>query len=332
MAKHGKYERIEDNNKKKQSGSNSNKKNNTNNKNSKNQNGQKKSNNSQNKNKQQSHNKSQQQKQKKPEQQNTQTPKKVENIVDVAVEPIVQPVVQTNDAPSNEVISTAASRNPMNATKISIQSDMPALVNEEPSHSPIDANTGKIIYQDANALGFADKLKNQANEEKKEPEIPVQQSTVDNSQNQMRPHEKRKAAVDEAKKKEAQKAQKKIAQKPKVERQNNKPKAETKPVKKRDAGKSEAVLAYEANLRQVEKEGMIAGCIILLIMGLLFGGYYLLSQMFPQISVDALADRLIGWVLIGFVDMTTQPIDMESIPIFGAILQWFGELWHNMVF
>ncbi len=308
MAKKGKYERVEPNKKNNNSGSNKNNNNRTNS-------------NNKNKNKQPNKNSSNKPKQNNSKPKANIQPTQQAVIEDAVVEPIIETVVQQETAVTTPVENTTASRNPMNATRFDPKSDMPALVKDEKKPSPIDKNTGKIIYQDASQLGFTNTTK------------PVQDEDIQIysdqpiEEPQMRPYEKRKASIEKnsnktnkaPKKQEAPKSTKVVKERP-----------QKKPVEKPQ--KDARVLAYEESIRQAEKEGAIAGLFVLLFMGIIVGGYYLLSLAYPAISVDAIANKLIETVMMGFVDMTHRPPDLETIPIFGDFLQWLGDKWHSMVF
>lgn len=308
MAKKSKYERVEHNKKNNNSGSNKNNNNRTNS-------------NNKNKNKQHNTNGSN-----KPKQNNNKPKANIQPaqpaVIDAPiVEPIVETVVQQEAIVTTPVENTTANRNPMNATRFDPKSDMPTLVKDEKKSSPIDKNTGKIIYQDASQLGFTNTTK------------PAQDKDIQIYSDQpieepkMRPYEKRKAATEKnsnktnnaPKKQEAPKSTKVVKEKPKKQ-------PAVKPQK--DA----SVLAYEESIRQAEKEGTIAGLFVLLFMCIIVGGYYLLSLAYPAISVEALTNKLIETVMMGFVDMTHRPPDLETIPIFGDFLQWLGDKWHSMVF
>lgn len=307
MAKKGKYERVDPNKKNNNYGLNKNS-NNRANSNNKNKNKQPNKNSS-NKPK---HNSSKPKADIKPAQQ---------AVIETVVEPIVETVVPQETTVTTPVENTTASRNPMNATRFDPKSDMPALVKDEKKSSPIDKNTGKIIYQDASQLGLTNTTK-----PAQDKDIQIY-SDLPIEEHQMRPYEKRKAAIEKNSNK-TNKAPKKqeISQSTKVVKE----KSQKKPVEKPQ--KDARVLAYEESIRQAEKEGAIAGLFVLLFMGIITGGYYLLSLAYPAISVDALANKLIETVMMGFVDMTTNPPDLETIPIFGDFLQWFGDKWHSMVF
>lgn len=308
MAKKGKYERVEPNKRNNNSGSNKNSNNRTNS-------------NNKNKNKQHNTNGSNKPKQNnnkpKPNTQHSQ-PAVIEAPV---VEPVVETVVQQETIVTAPAENTTASRNPMNATRFDPKSDMPALVRDEKKPSPIDKNTGKIIYQDASQLGFTNTTK------------PVQDKDIQICSAQpieepkMRHYEKRKAATEKNSNKTNKEPKKQeVPKSTKVVKEKSKKQPAVKPQK--DA----SVLAYEESIRQAEKEGTIAGLFVLLFMGIIVGGYYLLSLAYPAISVEALTNKLIETVMMGFVDMTHRPPDLETIPIFGDFLQWLGDKWHSMVF
>lgn len=308
MAKKGKYERVEPNKKNNNSGSNKNNNNRTNS-------------NNKNKNKQPNKNSSNKPKPNNNKPKANTQPAQPAIIEEPIVEPIVETVVQQETIVTTPVENTTASRNPMNATRFDPKSDMPVLVKDEKKPSPINKNTGKIIYQDASQLGFTNTAKPAQDKDIQiYSDQPIEES-------QMRPYEKRKAAIEKnsnktnkaPKKQEVQKSTKVVKEKPKKQ-------PASKPQK--DA----RVLAYEDSIRQAEKEGAIAGLFVLLFMGIIVGGYYLLSLAYPAISVDALANKLIETVMMGFVDMTQRPPDLETIPIFGDFLQWLGDKWHSMVF
>lgn len=307
MAKKGKYERVEPNKKNNNFGSNKNSNNRTNS-------------NNKNKNSQPNKNSSNKPKQDNKQKSNIQhnKPAAIEAPV---VEPIIETVVQQEKIVTTPVENTTASRNPMNATRFDPKSDMPALVKDEKKPSPIDKNTGKIIYQDASKLGFTN-----ATNPTQDKDIQIY-SDQPIEEHQMRPYEKRKAAIEKNSNK-TNKAPKKqeTPKSTKVIKEKSQKKHVEKPQK--DA----RVLAYEESIRQAEKEGTIAGLFVLLFMGIIFGGYYLLSLAYPAISVDALANKLIETVMMGFVDMTHRPPDLETIPIFGDFLQWLGDKWNSMVF
>lgn len=307
MAKKGKYERVEPNKKNNNFGSNKNSNNRTNS-------------NNKNKNKQPNKNSSNKPKQDNKQKQNIQHTKPAA-IEAPVVEPIIETVVQQETVATTPVKNTTASRNPMNATRFDPKSDMPALVKDEKKPSPIDKNTGKIIYQDASQLGFTNTTKPAQD---KDIQIYSDQPI---EEHQMRPYEKRKAAIEKNSNK-TNKAPKKqeVPKSTKVVKDKSRKESVEKPQK------DERVLAYEESIRQAEKEGAIAGLFVLLFMGIIFGGYYLLSLAYPAISVDALANKLIETVMMGFVDMTHNPPDLETIPIFGDFLQWLGDKWNSMVF
>ena len=176
-------------------------------------------------------------------------------------------------------------------------------------------------YQDASQLGFTN-----ATQFAQDKDIQIY-SDQPIEEPKMRPYEKRKAATEKnsnktnkaPKKQEVQKSTRVVKEKPKKQ-------PAAKPQK--DA----RVLAYEESIRQAEKEGAIAGLFVLLFMGIIVGGYYLLSLAYPAISVDSLTNKLIETVMMWFVDMTQRPPDLETIPIFGDFLQWLGDKWHSMVF
>ena len=195
--------------------------------------------------------------------------------------------------------SEAANRNPMNATKFTPVEQMPELVKS--NHQEPKAQS-KVQEQSVEKHTIAEK---------------VVESQVTAPQ---RPYEKRQA---EKTTKTSAKKEKKKSQKPSKQKQQE---------LKDQSMIEESYRQYELGLRQAEKEGVIAGVVALLALGIIVGGYYLLSLAYPAISVDAMADRLIEGVFMWFVDMTQRPPDLERLPIFGDFLQWLGDKWNAMVF
>lgn len=248
----------------------------------------------------QSKNKSNNQKQ----QQNKQT--------NIKTQPPKQQQAKQQTQTQPKVKNEAASRNPMNATKFTGAEQMPELTKDDKT---LVTNQSKVDGQVS-----ATKNATQINPPSVAEKVVAAQTTTATPPT-YRPHEKRQIE-------KSQTQSKQVNKKPK----NNKALKQKQQKVKDEVHIKDAYRQYELSIKQAERDGAIAGLIVLFVMGILFGGYYFLSKAFPQISVDALSDKIIGWTMVGFMRLTTEPIDLEQVPIYGKFLQWLGEQWHNMVF
>ena len=96
-----------------------------------------------------------------------------------------------------------------------------------------------------------------------------------------------------------------------------------KPKERKEPSPLLAVYDSDYSIKQAERDGTIAGLYCLGFIAILAGAYALLSNWFPQISVNAMADKLIEWVFMAVVGEGPIIAVLDVLmAVVGRIAEW----------